>query len=52
MELKATAQTTRKKITKAVLRYSFMKGRLAVASLKFSHRKELGKMTGAPRCFR
>ena len=46
MELKATAQITRKKIIRAVLIYSLIKGRLVTASRKFSHRKALGKMTG------
>ena len=47
MELKATAQITRKNTIRAVLRYSFRKGRLVVASTKFFHwRPSRGKMTG------
>ena len=46
MELKATAQITRKSIIRAVLMYSLIKGRLVIASLKFSHRNALGKITG------
>ena len=46
MELKATAQITRKRIIRAVLMYSLRKGRLFIASVKLDHRKALGKMTG------
>ena len=46
MELKATAQMTRKKIISPVLRYSFRKGRLFMASPKLPVTTSWGKMVG------
>ena len=46
MELKATAQITRKKIIRPVFRYSFRKGRLFIASPKLVVMTSWGKMVG------
>ena len=46
MELKATAQMTRKKIIRPVLRYSLRKGRLFIASPKLPVTTSSGKMVG------
>ncbi len=44
MELKAIAQTTRKKTSRMVFQYSLAKGRLLRTSLYLSSRKAEGKM--------
>lgn len=46
MELKATAQMTRKKMSRPVFKYSFRKGRLFMASPKLPVTSSLGKMVG------
>ena len=46
MELKRTAQTTRKKTIRMVLMYRLAKGRLAMASEKLSRVNCLGRMVG------